>query len=269
MELNPAFILPQPFAWILIPTGKTVLTARQIIWNKQTRDDWTLKRIDTPYHVAAFEIAKYPTTNGQYRRFIEAGGYKQRQWWTDEGWFDKEYYGWIEPQFWQFRRWNRWYHPVVGISWYEAIAYCAWLSDVLGELISLPTEPQWLRAAQGEAYRPFAWGNEWDAKCCNHGYTSFKEPGSTSPVTQYEGLGDSPFGVVDMTGNVWEYTLTKDQSHTNEITGNQRRIAHGGSWEMFRPFGDDQWFIRTDEQMSCYSNERLNYFGFRIVKLRS
>jgi formylglycine-generating enzyme required for sulfatase activity len=77
-----------------------------------------------------FKIGRYPVTNTQYRRFIEAGGYREKRWWTEAGWAEKEgprfdKAAWSEPCLWQNRRYNRPNQPVVAISWYEAVAYCA------------------------------------------------------------------------------------------------------------------------------------------------
>ncbi|HEX2909003.1 MAG TPA: SUMF1/EgtB/PvdO family nonheme iron enzyme [Phototrophicaceae bacterium] len=225
--------LPAPFAWIDIPgtIGKN--------WRGE------------PY-----KIAKYPVTNAQFRLFIEAGGYSERQWWTDAGWeaktkgWDRKDTNWVEtnlpwtqPRHWTNAKFNIDEQPVVGVSWYEAVAFCLWLSDMTGEKIMLPTEDQWQYAAQGDDRRVYPWGNEWDRSNCNNnvssgGMFSFLQqkevPGQgqqTTPVIAYQGRGDSPFGVVDMAGNVWEWCLTDYEQRTNEFnTISNRRVLRGGSW---------------------------------------
>ena len=143
-------LLPEPFAWIDIPAG----------------------RVDIKKHgefdVAAFQIAKYPITNAQYAKFIEAGGYRKRKWWTDAGWERRSSDSWTEPRYWAGSRFNGREQPVVGVSWYEAVAFCLWLSDLTGEQIMLPTEDQWQRAAQGDDGRVYPWGDEWDCHRCNN-----------------------------------------------------------------------------------------------------
>ena len=120
--------------------------------------------------------------------------------------------------------------PVVGISWYEAVAFCLWLSDVTGEKVMLPTEDQWQYAAQGNNSGIYPWGNEWDCTRCNNSVEPCDSSGSM-PVTSYEGKGDSDFGVVDMAGNVWEWCLTDYNNKTNDINGNAiMRARRGGSW---------------------------------------
>ncbi|MBK8026843.1 MAG: SUMF1/EgtB/PvdO family nonheme iron enzyme [Chloroflexi bacterium] len=126
--------------------------------------------------VPAFAIAKYPVTNAQYRLFVTAGGYAERRWWTEAGWEAKakgwKWDGsqwvetnqpWAEPRYWndpnwKSAAWNGDDYPVTGVSWYEATAYCAWLSAETGESIGLPGEQQWQRAAQGSDGRAYPWG---------------------------------------------------------------------------------------------------------------
>ncbi|MEP7287692.1 MAG: SUMF1/EgtB/PvdO family nonheme iron enzyme [Chloroflexota bacterium] len=192
-------LLPQPFAWIEIP-GK------------------------------GYSIAKYPVTNDQFRLFVEAGGYGNPNWWTKVGWAQREEKDWTQPRFWTDTKWNDKEQPVVGVSWYESVAFCLWLSDVTDEKIMLPTDDQWQYAAQGDDSRAYPWGNDWDCEKCNN---SVKPCNSnvTTPVWQYEGKGDSPFGVVDMAGNVWEWCLTDYEDKSNNFDRDAKyRVLGGGSW---------------------------------------
>ena len=204
-------ILPPPFAWIDIPTGKVTLITKNG-WAENYIPEGQSQTFDVP----AFAIAKYPLTNAQFAPFIEAGGYKTKKWWTDAGWGQREKDGWTEPRFWSDSKWNGTEQPVVGVSWYEAIAYCQWLSEQTGQKILLPTEQQWQFAAQGDEGRDYPWGSGWNRDLCNNNVDK-KGIGKTTPVTQYEGKGDSPFGVVDMAGNVWEWCLTEHESGSNGI----------------------------------------------------
>jgi formylglycine-generating enzyme required for sulfatase activity len=206
------FLMPQPFAWIEIP-GKS------------------------------YSIAKYPVTNAQFAKFIDAGGYNNEHWWTKAGWkareegwhWDNDWIPsgtpWTEPRLSRNSKWNGGEHPIIGVSWYEAVAFCLWLSETTGESIMLPTEEQWQYAAQGNDGRTFPWGNDWNtSKCRNRVEISIFEAESPSPVTRYEGKGNSPFGVVDMAGNIWEWCLT-DNYGTNDIdTDSERRVLRGGAW---------------------------------------
>jgi formylglycine-generating enzyme required for sulfatase activity len=208
-------------------------------------------------------ISKYPITNGQFAKFIEAGGYKNQQWWTPAGWAQREKDKWTEPRYWTYSQWNRAEQPVVGVSWYESVAFCLWLSDVTGEKIMLPTEEQWQYAAQGTDGREYPWGKQWDASRCNNNVDS-KGIGKTSPVRQYEGKGDSPFGVVDMAGNVWEWCLTDYSNKTNNINNDATsRVIRGGSWY----FDDSDWF-RCDYRLDWNPLDGNLVSGFRLSRFK-
>jgi formylglycine-generating enzyme required for sulfatase activity len=248
-------ILPPPFEWIDIPAGQVTLV---------TEKGWATNYIPEGesriYNVPAFAIAKYPMTNAQFAGFIKAGGYKNRKWWTDEGWQQREKDGSTEPRYWTDKQWNGAEYPVVGVSWYEAIAFCQWLSEASGENIVLPTEQQWQRAAKGDDNRSYPWGNDWDCQRCNNSVKPCDST-QTTPVTQLQGKGDSPFGVVDMAGNVWEWCLTEYESGINSLSGNNIRVMRGGSWvnsysEFFRLTYRNQvdpldWYGSRGFRLSC------------------
>jgi hypothetical protein len=179
-----------------------------------------------------YSVGKYPVTNAQFKLFMDANGYQNQQWWTEAGWQQRNSEKWTQPRYWTDKQWNGAEQPVVGVSWYEAVAYAEWLSDLTGEQIMLPTEDQWQYAAQGEDGRQYPWGNDWDCKRCNNSVKPCKSD-RTSPVRQYEGQekGDSPFKVVDMAGNVWEWCLTDYENRTNDVHGSANsRALRGGSW---------------------------------------
>jgi formylglycine-generating enzyme required for sulfatase activity len=148
---------------------------------------------------------------------------------------------------------------VVGVSWCEAIAYCLWLSEKTGQRIMLPTESQWQYAAQGDDGREYPWGNEWDCQRCNNSVKPCDSK-STSPVTQYEGKGDSSFGVVDMAGNVWEWCLTQYDNKSNELDGTDVRVLRGGSW-------DDDYAdcFRASARGRIFPYYWGDYVGFRLA----
>ncbi len=227
----PPFILPPPFKWIEIPTGQV-----------EIKDGYGI------FDVPAFLIAKYPVTNAQYAEFIEAGGYQDQQWWTDAGWqvcregwhYDSGWKPsgnpWTAPRFWLDEQWNGADYPVVGVSWFEALAFCRWLGAASGASILLPTEQQWQRAAQGDDDHVFPWGDAWDGARCNNSVSPY-DSNQTTLVQWYEGPGDSPFGVVDMSGNVWEWCLTQYESGSHDLEGgiDVLRVLRGGSWDYKKP----------------------------------
>jgi formylglycine-generating enzyme required for sulfatase activity len=148
-------LLPAPFAWVEIPGGRGTMATY--------KSDVTLSIPSQTYW-----MAKYPVTNVQYAVFIEAGGYTTERWWTAEGWQKRKAEKWTQPRYWTDSNWNGAEQPVVGVSWYEAVAFCRWLSETTGEKIMLPTEAQWQYAAQGDDGRAYPWGNPWDAGRCNN-----------------------------------------------------------------------------------------------------
>jgi len=161
------------------------------------------------FPVEAFEIAKYPVTNAQYDIFVR-DGYADPQWWN----YSPEAVKWraehAESMETAFVGDDL---PRTNVSWYDAVAFCRWLSAALtpdpspsgrGEKtfqIRLPTEQEWQRAAQGDDGRAYPWGAKFDKSRCNF------NTNSPTPVTQYPN-GESPFHVLDMSGNVWEWCST-------------------------------------------------------------
>jgi formylglycine-generating enzyme required for sulfatase activity len=206
----------QLFSWVEIPGGRGTMAT-----------DESGVALSIPEQT--YRMAKYPVTNAQYAVFIEAGGYSTERWWTAQGWQTRQAEKWTQPRYWTDAKWKGPEQPVVGVSWYEAVAFCLWLSEATGEKIMLPTEAQWQYAAQGDDGRAYPWGNEWDAGRCNNNVGS-KGIGKTTPVRQYEGKGDSRFGVVDMAGNVWEWCLTAYETGKNDLDGTDSRVLRGGSW---------------------------------------
>lgn len=234
-----------------------------------------------------YEIAKYPVTNAQFAKFIEAGGYNTQKWWTEAGWNQKQSDNWTEPRYWQNSKFNGDLRPVVGVSWYESVAFCLWLSAVTGEKIMLPTEEQWQYAAQGDDGREYPWGNDWNPSYCNNnvrkevvvseGILGFGKKTEklaptgvpdghgtrTTPVTAYESLNKSACGAIDMAGNVWELCLTDYEEKTNDINSNaNRRVLRGGSW-----YNNYTFNFRVSFRDGNIPNNRNYFGGFRVVRL--
>jgi formylglycine-generating enzyme required for sulfatase activity len=239
-------ILPIPFAWITIPAGTVALGT--------CNTGGYLSKAKT-FDVPAFGVTKYPLTNAQFAKFVEAGGYNQSRWWTVDGWQEKEHNKWVEPRLWQDKKWNQANHPVVGVSWYEAQAFCIWLGEITGEQIMLPTEQQWQRAAQGGTGDAYPWGNKFDNARCN-----FSSEGTT-PVTQYEGKGNNSFGLVDMSGNVLEWCLTDYESGAQDMNMSTKyRVLRGGSWS-----DGIASYLRADFRLRGTVAHAYNNRGFRPV----
>lgn len=197
-------------------------------WAREYRErGWFKHERPTRVHLRPYRIGKYPVTNGQYRQFIDSGGYtpEGNHYWSREGWKSKE--KWTEPAFRCDVRFNAANQPVVGVSWYEAEAYCAWLTDHLrttGEIgqdqeIRLPREAEWEYAARGNGRRTWPWGSNWDSGRAN---TAEGGVGGTTAVGMYPD-GVSPLKVFDMAGNVWEWSA-------DWYEGSLRKSLRGGSW---------------------------------------
>jgi formylglycine-generating enzyme required for sulfatase activity/class 3 adenylate cyclase len=186
-----------------------------------------------------YRIGKYPVTNAEYRRFIDAGGYRDKSWWTDAGWLEigqKQ----TEPRFWRDTRFNKPAQPVIGLSWYECVAYCRWLSSKTGERWRLPTEAEWEKGARGTAGNLFPWGNDFDAGRLNGRGPRGRQVCTSTPVGIYP-TGVSPFGLFDCVGNVWEWCATRwkkpfpydtghDEWQPDYLQGQNLRVLRGGSW---------------------------------------
>ncbi|MBI1299718.1 SUMF1/EgtB/PvdO family nonheme iron enzyme [bacterium] len=164
-----------------------------------------------------FRIGKYPVTNAQFRRFVDDGGYAEdKPWWTNEAVEDLERWGdWRKgPRYWGNPRFDRDTQPVVGVSWYEAVAYCEWLTAqlrALGEIgqneeIRLPTMKEWMRAARSTHGSEYPWNGDFDLALAN---TKESNLGQTTPVHMYQN-GKSPEDVWDLAGNVWEWSNDRD-----------------------------------------------------------
>jgi formylglycine-generating enzyme required for sulfatase activity len=217
-----------------------------------------LVRRGTTVDLPTFWIAKYPVTQAQYAAFVQDGGYTER-WrhcWSDEGWAEKERWAWHGPLP-CGGAYDRSNHPVVGVTWYGAMAFCRWLTERLREVgalpgdgaVSLPTEAQWRKAAQGPQARAYPWGDSPDPNRANVVETGL---GTTSAVGCFPG-GASLYGVHDLCGNVSEWTASSDRE--------------GSLWRVLR--GGDHLVGATGAQcgvrLSNLPDLSFDYVGFRCV----
>ncbi len=187
-------------------------------------------------------MARYPVTVAQFGCFVRAEGYARKDWWRT-----KAARAWLResertaPDRWdaQCLHPNR---PVTNITWYEAMAYCAWLDTRIRQLhgalipetyeIRLPTEAEWEKAARSGERRRYPWGDEnWDRQKANIDDSGFGRP---TPVGLYP-KGATPSGLHDMAGNVWEWTLTQRGAYPYDPQRNKRErsescVLRGGSW---------------------------------------
>lgn len=181
----------------------------------------------------AYHIAKYPITYRQFQAFMEDKGFENNQWWKKGD--DRSQYTQA------FQHGN---HPRETITWYAAMAFCKWLSAKVGATVRLPTEEEWEKAARGEDGRIYPWGNEYIS-----GYANIDETHKdykvgphylqqTSAVGIYPPESASPYGLMDMAGNLWEWTLSAfepkdkeaEQKAGTTLHNRTVRVVRGGSW---------------------------------------
>ena len=241
---------------------------------------------EAPVHTVYLDeyyIGKDKITNQEYARFILDKGYEQAEYWTNGGFGQ---YG-DRPRHWMRERFHggglpgNENFPVVGVSWFEAAAYCRWLSDKTGQTYRLPTEAEWEKAARGTDQRQFAWGDSIDGSYANYDNSGGPyEPGLT-PVGFYDGSvrddfathdNCSPYGARDMIGNVWEwcqdwyggsemYQNSPKKNPQGPKTGSSRVLRAGG-WV------DSAYYQRAANRNSSFPENRNPIQGFRCVRER-
>jgi formylglycine-generating enzyme required for sulfatase activity len=163
------------------------------------------------------------------------------------------------PAYWDDRDLSNPGRPVVGVNWYEAAAYCAWLSAVTGREFRLPTEVEWEKAVRGTNGRRYPWGEKFDAAKCN---TVEGQVYTTTPVGLYPN-GVSPCGLFDGAGNVWEWTEDWYQMYSggepSDDFGEKFRAVRGGSWYL------DQYLARCAYRFRYVPVVFSDDVGFRVV----
>ncbi len=226
--------------WIPIPAGQVKLERG---WDGNKYSSET----SGEFEVAPFQIAKYPVTNAQFQAFVDDGGYREDRYWKDLA--QRETTA-AEPA------WNDANCPRERVNWYEAVAFTRWLSVKLGRVVRLPREIEWQWAAVGDTGWAYPYGNSPDASKAN---TNESKIGRTTPVDQYP-QGASPFGVMDMSGNVWEWCLNifADPKVAN-ISSVEPRVVRGGSWNY------NQYLARAASRNWNPPDNRNSNIGFRVV----
>ena len=293
--------------WCYVPAGSFLMGSAD--GYKMAYDDEKPQHAqDIPY---GYLISRYPITNAQFGAFVEAGGYRERRYWPEAEragvWKDglvkarlddeprADPYDFGEP-------FNLANHPVVGVTWYEALAFCRWLGEKVSEsanqridewriwrkrrlerlgnslddglrtairhsqfVIRLPTEAEWEKAARGGpgvGVRVFPWGNEPDPERANYEDTGI---GTTSAVGCFPG-GARPYGVEDLSGNVWEWCHSLYKPYPYRVDGGREdpraeggRVLRGGA------FSDVARLVRCASRYWDEPYYRLRNRGFRVV----
>lgn len=237
---------PPPFdgiEWIEIPAGE--------FWMGDD-EGYDREKPCHRLHLDSFWIMKTPVTNAQWRTFVQDTGHE-----TPEHWANSRIPAGKER------------HPVVWVNWHEAREYCHWLEAQIGWPVNLPSEAEWEKAGRGSRdKRRYPWGDEFNKYKCN---TKESGIGDTTPVDKYS-AGASPYGVLDMSGNVWEWTRSIARMTYPYDSGDGRedmdakgmRGLRGGLWYA------DFDFARVADRDGEVPSAQSNYYGFRVtVRLSS
>ena len=218
--------------WVMVPAGEFTMGGNA----------YSHERPIHQVHLSEYQIARHPVTNAQYELFVKAKSY-------------------VVPKHWKNRKIppGKENHPVVYVSWEDVRAFCAWAG------VCLPTEAEWEKAARGTDGRKYPWGNEPPTReLCNfNGYV-----GDTTPVGRYP-KGASPYGALDMAGNVWEwvndwydekyYSVSPAKNPQGPATG-LFRVLRGGSWD------NNVDVVRSAYRDGSNPDGWIFNFGFRCVR---
>ncbi len=198
--------------------------------------------------LAAFQIGRYPVTVAEYACAVRVGARQQPP--------DQWGVSWKQ----QLERMD---HPVVNVSWNDAIAYVGWLTQMTRQPWRLPTEAEWEKAARGTDGRIYPWGDAWDKTRAN---TADGGPGTTTPVGTYPS-GASPYGAQDMAGNVWEWCSSLSNPYpynptVSEALDNRTgvRVFRGGSWDV------DPGYARAACRVAGLPDVSYGWVGFRLCR---
>lgn len=250
--------------WVTIPNGEFLMgstpeEADAAYKEALLRSSLLEKRAfetEVPQHkvnVSSYQISKYEITNAQYRAFINATGRPTPQ-------------GLQGQEIWKDDNFNKDTQPIVGVTWFDAQAFAEWIGT------SLPTEAQWERAARGTEGRIYPWGNDYPKT--RHHANYGKRYNRLTSVGQFPN-GNSPDGIADLAGNVWEWCLdefdtTYYQKNRNTIKQNplnlhhrdvlKSRVIRGGAWD------SGSVFLRSALRSHFFPLESSHTIGFRVVR---
>jgi formylglycine-generating enzyme required for sulfatase activity len=242
------------------------------------------------YNIAHnYFMSRYPVTNAQFDLFVnDPEGYQNETWYTEAGreWLKNTKQDRPPRRGGAFDLPN---HPVVNVTWYESLAFTRWLTDKLRmensplkvwskDMVQdvsldltqwearLPSEAEWERAARGEKGWRYPWEDEFEQGNVNNNMIV----GSTSAVGCFP-KGESPVGLLDMSGNVWEWCATQltdnyenyKKNENNQLEGTAPRVLRGGAFDF------DVWVVRCAYRGRYDPIIWYYYFGFRVVVVAS
>jgi formylglycine-generating enzyme required for sulfatase activity len=265
------------FLFCEIPAGKFWMGSKKGEKDSQ-KSEYPQFEYNIPYN---YFMSRYPITNAQFDLFVkDPNGYVNNAWWTKAG------LEWRKDQK-EHKRYGGVFalsnHPVVGVTWYEATAFTRWATKNIERLtlnvwkdgkieplksgtyeVRLPSEAEWERAARGGKSFPYPWGDTITANQANYSDTHLN---ATSAVGAFP-LGMNDYGLLDMSGNVWEWCATQWQENyaeylekeNNKPEGNvDRRVVRGGA------FLNSVRFVRCAFRLRYNPDYWYEYLGFRVV----
>ena len=206
-------------------------------------DAWNDEKPRHRVHLDPFWLGRFPITNRQYLAFVRAARHRPPFTW-DDGKFPR----------------HKSDHPVTGVNWDDALAFCRWAARVTGRPVRLLTEAEWEKGARGTDGRRYPWGNRWRPDLCN----AEERVGETTPVGRYP-RGASPYGALDMAGNVWEWTSTLYDSYPYRAADGREdpaakgwRVLRGGAWYSAAQSA------RAASRLVSHLTLRYDNYGFRV-----
>ena len=224
--------------WVTVPAGTYPLGDAEL-----AKHGWGLKPEDFPLK-NSIVMSRFPVTNHQFAAFVADGGYQKQEYWK-EGWDWRQRNNVNGPAIQSATEVGHLTQPVVGVSWYEAAAYCEWAG------CRLPPEREWEAAARGTTGTVYPWGNEWCQGYCNTFETII---GKTTPVGLFPESRAS-CGAEEMSGNVWQWC--NDYFDENKRID---RVLRGGSW------GSGAKNARSAHRSRVTPDGRYIDVGFRVIR---
>ena len=238
---------PIAFEWVMIPAGEFLMGSDP----KRDGDAYGDEQPQHRVYLVGYQMARVPVTNAQYKAFVDATGHGA-------------------PHHWQRGRIpaGEADHPVLYVSWYDAQAFCRWAG------VRLPTEAEWEKAARGTDRRKYPWrGTDgrkypWGDSAPNCSKAQYSGCGGTTVPVGSKPAGASPYGVLDMAGNVWEwcqdwydedYYAVSPPRDPQGPDSRDARVVRGGSWS------SDEVNLRAAFRRGGGPDNRYNNIGFRCV----
>ncbi|GEM_PF-1087494 len=255
--------------WCGVPAGEFTMGSDRSVDTRAYEDETP----QTKVNLQSYWIARNGITNHQYQAFIDDGGYDNKAYWTDAGWDAKNERHWKGPEYNGDKAiFNVSNQSVMCISWYEAYAFTRWLNERLHTHLAdtlplrddyeirLPTETEWEKASRGVDGRIYPYGNIFDKTKSNTFEMGIRQPTAVGIFSQ----GASPYGVLDMSGNVYDWCLSRwrdtyNDPEDNDPQGTFRRVIRSGA------FANGSFNARCAYRYHNVPRVRGNYYGIRCV----